>query len=99
MPAVEKLGKGFIPFGFIGPYDRLVFADRIVDYHNIPGAGLFRNFEGRKGFGSDVNLARNGPLLPQEQRYGELCEPEKQYKSSFCHDADGDQVIEKFILL
>lgn len=97
--AVEKLGKRLIPFGFIRPYDRFVFADRIVDYHNIPGAGLFRNFERGEGLGPNINLARNSPLLPQEQRNGELSEPEKQYKSSFCHDADGNQVIEKFILL
>ena len=99
MPAVEKFGKGLIPFGFIGPYDRLIFADRIVDYNNIPGTGLFRNFKRREGLGSDVNFTRNGPVLPQEQRNGELSEPEKQYKSSFCHDADDNQVIEKFILL
>jgi len=99
MPAVKKLGKGFVPFGFVRPYDRFVFADRIIDYHNIAGTRLFRYFEGGKGLCSDINLARNSPLLPDEQRNGELCEPEKQYKSSFCHDADGDQFIEKFILL
>ncbi len=99
MPAVEKFGKGLIPFGFIGSYNRLIFADRIVDYHNIPGTRLFRNFKGGEGLGSNVNFTRNGPVLPQEQRDDELSEPEKQYKSSFCHDADDNQVIEKFILL
>lgn len=42
MPAVEELGKGFVPFRFIRPYDRLIFTDRIIDYHNIPGTRLFR---------------------------------------------------------
>lgn len=99
MPAVKKLGKRLVPFRFIRPYDRLVFTDRIIDYHNIPAAGLLLDFERGKSLGSDIDLARNSPLLPEEQRYGELCKPEKQYKSSFCHDADWDQVIEKFILL
>ncbi len=31
MPVAQKVGKGFLPFCFIGPYDRLVFADRVVD--------------------------------------------------------------------
>lgn len=31
VPAVEKLGKRFLPFCFIGPDDRLVLADCIID--------------------------------------------------------------------
>ena len=65
----------------------------------MPGTLFLLDFVGRKGLCPDINLARNSPLLPQEQRNGELSEPEKQYKSSFCHDADGNQVIKKFILL
>lgn len=65
----------------------------------MPGTRLLLDFVGGESLCAYINLARNSPLLPQEQRNGELSEPEKQYKSSFCHDADGDQVIEKFILL
>lgn len=99
VPVAQQVGKGFLPFKFIRPDDRFVFADRIVDYYKSPGLRLFLDFVGGECPGSDINLARNGPLLPDEQRNGKLCEPEKQYKSSFCHDADKDQFIEKFILL
>jgi hypothetical protein len=63
----------------------------------VPGFSLIS--KGEKASVPISILHATALCCPSEQRNGKLCEPEKQYKSSFCHDADSDQVIEKFILL
>jgi len=88
MPVPEHLGQVLTPLGYIFPDNRLMGFNRIVQNDDFLSFVNCANRVRREPCCSEINLAQGCMLLCQKRKSQDLNKAEKQYKSSFCHDAE-----------